>query len=426
MNNTNESLMRRRNDAVARGVNQIHPIFALRAENATVWDVEGRPYIDFSGGIGVLNTGHLHPKVVAAVQDQLTRLSHTCFPILAYEAYVEVCEKLNALVPGAFPKKTLLVTTGSEAVENAIKIARAHTGRTGVIAFSGAYHGRTMMALSLTAKVMPYSSGMGLMPGNVFRARYPCALHEVGIDDAIDSIEQIFKSDASPNDVAAIILEPVQGEGGFYVAPKAFMRLLRDLCDQHGIVLIADEVQSGAGRTGTFFAMEQMGIAPDLTTFAKSIAGGFPLAGVTGKAEIMDSIGPGGLGGTYAGSPVACAAALAVLDVFEEEKLLDRAQTVGHILKTGLQDIQAEHKTIGEVRGLGAMIAIELFEEGDVHKPASQLVNKIVARARDKGLIILPCGTYGNVLRILVPLTAEDALIRAGVNILAQCFAEPD
>ncbi|MDP3668352.1 MAG: 4-aminobutyrate--2-oxoglutarate transaminase [Telluria sp.] len=424
MSKTNESLMQRRTAAVPRGVGQIHPIFAESAKNATVTDVEGREFIDFAGGIAVLNTGHLHPKVIAAVQEQLTKLTHTCFQVLAYEPYVELCEKVNAKVPGDFAKKTLLVTTGSEAVENAVKIARAATGRAGVIAFTGGYHGRTMMTLGLTGKVVPYSAGMGLMPGGIFRAQYPCALHGVSTDDAIASIERIFKNDAEPRDIAAIIIEPVQGEGGFYVAPKDFMQRLRALCDQHGILLIADEVQTGAGRTGTFFAMEQMGVAADLTTFAKSIAGGFPVAGVCGKAEYMDAIAPGGLGGTYAGSPIACAAALAVMEVFEEEQLLDRCKAVGERLVTGLKAIQAKHKAIGDVRALGAMIAVELFEGGDLHKPNAALTAAVVAKARDKGLILLSCGTYGNVLRVLVPLTAEDALLDKGLAIIKECFDE--
>ncbi|MES2817570.1 MAG: 4-aminobutyrate--2-oxoglutarate transaminase [Pseudomonadota bacterium] len=424
MSKTNDSLMQRRAAAIPRGVGQIHPIFAASAKNATVTDVEGREFIDFAGGIAVLNTGHLHPTVIAAVQEQLTKLTHTCFQVLAYEPYVELCEKINARVPGDFAKKTLLVTTGSEAVENAVKIARAATGRAGVIAFTGGYHGRTMMTLGLTGKVVPYSAGMGLMPGGIFRAQFPCALHGVSDDDAIASIERIFKNDAEPRDIAAIIIEPVQGEGGFYIAPKAFMQRLRALCDQHGILLIADEVQTGAGRTGTFFAMEQMGVAADLTTFAKSIAGGFPVAGVCGKAEYMDAIAPGGLGGTYAGNPLACVAALAVMQVFEEEQLLQRCQAVGERLVAGLKAIQAKHPVIGEVRALGAMIALELFEDGDHHKPAAALVGQIVAKARDKGLILLSCGTYGNVLRVLVPLTAEDELLDRGLGLMAECFAE--
>jgi 5-aminovalerate/4-aminobutyrate aminotransferase len=417
MSKTNAELMARRTAAVPRGVGQIHPIFAESAKNATVTDVEGREFIDFAGGIAVLNTGHVHPKIIAAVTEQLNKLTHTCFQVLAYEPYVELCEKINAKVPGDFAKKTLLVTTGSEAVENAVKIARAATGRAGVIAFTGAYHGRTMMTLGLTGKVVPYSAG-------IFRALYPNELHGVSIDDSIASIERIFKNDAEPKDIAAIIIEPVQGEGGFYVAPKEFMKRLRALCDQHGILLIADEVQTGAGRTGTFFAMEQMGVAADLTTFAKSIAGGFPLAGVCGKAEYMDAIAPGGLGGTYAGSPIACAAALAVMEVFEEEQLLDRCKAVGERLVTGLKAIQAKYPVIGEVRALGAMIAVELFENGDSHKPNPTAVAAVVAKARDKGLILLSCGTYGNVLRVLVPLTSPDEQLDKGLAIIEECFSE--
>jgi len=424
MSKTNESLMQRRVAAVPRGVGQIHPIFADHAKNSSVVDVEGREFIDFAGGIAVLNTGHLHPKIIKAVEDQLHKLTHTCFQVLAYEPYVELCEKINARVPGDFAKKTLLVTTGSEAVENAVKIARAATGRAGVIAFTGAYHGRTMMTLGLTGKVAPYSAGMGLMPGGIFRALYPCAIHGVSVDDSIASIERIFKNDAEPRDIAAIIIEPVQGEGGFNVAPKDFMARLRALCDEHGILLIADEVQTGAGRTGTFFAMEQMGVVADLTTFAKSVGGGFPIAGVCGKAEIMDAIAPGGLGGTYAGNPLSCAAALAVLEIFEEERLLERYQAVAQKLVAGLQAIQARHPQIAEVRGLGAMVAIELFETDERTRPAAELTAQIVARARDKGLILLSCGTYYNVLRVLVPLTVEDEVLERGLAIIGECFDE--
>ncbi len=422
MSKTNDSLMQRRHNAVARGVSQIHPIFIQRGENATVWDVEGRQYIDFAGGIAVLNTGHRHPKVIDAVKRQLEQFTHTCFQVLAYEPYVELCEKINARVPGNFDKKTLLVTTGSEAVENAVKIARAATGRAGVIAFTGGYHGRTMMTLSMTGKVVPYSAGMGLMPGGVYRAQFPCPLHGVSEDDAMASVERIFKNDAEPRDIAAIVIEPVQGEGGFYVASPAFMQRLRALCDQHGILLVADEVQTGAGRTGTFFAMEQMDVAADLTTFAKSIAGGFPVAGVCGRAEVMDAIAPGGLGGTYAGSPLACAAALAVMEVFEEENLLARSQCLGELMRERLSALAAADQRIGDVRGLGAMVACELF--GADGKPDAELTGKVVAKARDKGLILLSCGQYGNVIRILVPLTATDVEVQEGLDIVAACFAE--
>ncbi|MEM7561440.1 MAG: 4-aminobutyrate--2-oxoglutarate transaminase [Pseudomonadota bacterium] len=421
---TNETLLQRRSDAVARGVGAIHPVFAKRAENATVWDVEGREYIDFSGGIAVLNTGHMHPKIKQAVQSQLDDFSHTCFMVLGYEPYVELCERLNDLVPGNFAKKTALFTSGSEAVENAVKVARAYTGRSGVIAFTSGYHGRTMATLALTGKVAPYSSGMGLMTANVFRAEFPTALHGISDDDAIESIERIFKNDAAPEDIAAIILEPVQGEGGFYVASAEFMQRLRTLCDQHGIVLIADEVQTGAGRTGTFFAMEQMGVSADITTFAKSIAGGFPLSGITGKAEIVDAIAPGGLGGTYGGSPIACAAALAVLDVFEEENLVERSREIGLKMRSTLDALASAHKCIGEVRGLGAMVAMELFKDESHSQPDAENTAKIVAVARDRGVIALSCGTYGNVIRLLVPLTVPESQLEHGLNLISEAVSD--
>ncbi|SFC48377.1 5-aminovalerate/4-aminobutyrate aminotransferase [Marinospirillum celere] len=422
MSKTNAALIERKNQAVAAGVGLVHPVFLDSAENATVKDVEGREYIDFAGGIAVLNTGHLHPKVKAAVAEQLEKLSHTCFMVMGYEPYVEVCEKINDLAVGSGPKKTALFTSGAEAVENAVKVARAHTGRTGVIAFGAAYHGRTLATLALNGKVAPYASGMGLMPGDVFRALYPCELHGVTTEDALASVERIFKFDAEPKDIAAIILEPVQGEGGFYVAPKEFMAGLRKLCDQYGIVLIADEVQTGAGRTGTFFAMEQMGVEPDITTFAKSIAGGFPLSGIVGKAEVMDSIAPGGLGGTYGGSPIACAAALGVFQAFEEEKLLERSRKVGETITSELKALAKDYPVIADVRGLGAMIAMEFFtKEG---KPDSEMPGKILTKAREKGLILLSCGLYGNVVRILVPLTVPDEQLQKGLKIIRECVSE--
>ena len=425
MSKTNESLLKRRQAAVPRGVGQIHPVVAERAENSTVWDVEGREYIDFAGGIAVLNTGHLHPKVIAAVQEQLGKLSHTCFQVLAYEPYIELAEEIAKRVPGDFPKKTLLVTSGSEAVENAVKIARAATGRAGVIAFTGAYHGRTMMTLGLTGKVVPYSAGMGLMPGGIFRALAPCELHGVSEDDSIASIERIFKNDAQPQDIAAIIIEPVQGEGGFYVNSKSFMQRLRALCDQHGILLIADEVQTGAGRTGTFFATEQLGIVPDLTTFAKSVGGGFPISGVAGKAEIMDAIAPGGLGGTYAGSPIACAAALAVLKVFEEEKLLERSQAPRRAPqgRPARDPGQAQGDRRRSWPGFdGGHRAVRGRRYPQAGRRAGQQDRRPCAR--EKGLILLSCGTYYNVIRFLMPVTIPDAQLEKGLAILAECFDE--
>ncbi|WPH19958.1 4-aminobutyrate--2-oxoglutarate transaminase [Variovorax paradoxus] len=420
---SNAALMARRNAAVARGVGQAHEIFVSRAANAEVWDVEGRRYIDFAGGIAVLNTGHCHPEISAAVKAQVDLYSHTCFQVLAYEPYVELAERLNALAPGNFAKKSIFLSTGAEAVENAVKIARAHTRRPGVIAFNGGYHGRTMMTLGLTGKVAPYKLGFGPFPGEVFHALYPNALHGVSVDNALHSVELLFKNDIEPERVAAFILEPVQGEGGFYVAPSDFVEGLRALADRHGILIIADEVQTGAGRTGTWFASEQWPVAPDLITTAKSMAGGFPISGVVGRAEVMDAPAPGGLGGTYAGSPIGCAAALAVLKVFDDEQLLARSRALGQRLTAGLRRIAAEVPAIGDVRGLGAMVAIELFEEGDTARPDAGLTRRVVAEAARRGLILLSCGTYGNVIRVLVPLTASDLLVDEGLALLADSFA---
>ena len=416
---SNALLMARRNAAIPRGVGHSHQIFIAKGENAEIWDVEGRRYIDFAGGIAVLNTGHRNAAVVEAVKAQLDQYTHTCFQVLAYEPYVELAERLNAKAPGDFAKKTLFLTTGAEAVENAIKIARAHTGRSGVIAFTGGYHGRTMMTLGLTGKVAPYKTGFGPFPAEIFHARFPNALHGVSVDDAIASVEQIFKNDIEASRVAAIILEPVQGEGGFNVAPKELWQRLRALCDQHGILLIADEVQTGAGRTGTWFAVEQTGVAPDLITLAKSMAGGFPISAVVGRAEVMDAPAAGGLGGTYAGSPLACAAALAVLDEFEKHNLLQRSRDVGARITASLQALAQKHTCIAEVRGLGAMVAMELCKNGDPHQPDADLTKALAAEATKRGLILLTCGTYGNVVRILVPLTASDAVLDEGLAIIA-------
>ena len=420
---SNAALMARRSAAVARGVGQAHEIFVSRAANAEMWDVEGRRYIDFAGGIAVLNTGHCHPEISAAVKAQVDLYSHTCFQVMAYEPYVELAERLNALAPGEFAKKSIFLSTGAEAVENAVKIARAYTRRPGVIAFTGGYHGRTMMTLGLTGKVAPYKVGFGPFPGEVFHALYPNALHGVSVDDALHSVELLFKNDIEPERVAAFILEPVQGEGGFYVAPHDFVEGLRALADRHGILIIADEVQTGAGRTGTWFASEQWPVAPDLITTAKSMAGGFPISGVVGRAEVMDAPAPGGLGGTYAGSPIGCAAALAVLKVFDDEQLLARSRALGERLTAGLRRIAAGEPAIGDVRGLGAMVAIELFEEGDTARPDAALTKKVVAEAARRGLILLSCGTYGNVIRVLVPLTASDLLVDEGLALLADSFA---
>ena len=420
----NESLVARRAAAVARGVSMAQPIFIERAENALLWDADGNRYVDFAGGIAVLNTGHRHPRVLEAVRAQLEKVTHTCFQVTGYEPYIALCERLNKLAPGASPHKTLLMTTGAEAVENAIKIARVHTGRTGVISFAGSFHGRTMMALALTGKVDPYKAGFGPLPGEIYHAPFPNALHGVSVDDSLDAIAMIFKCDIEATRVAAIMFEPVQGEGGFYIAPKEFVVRLRELCDKHGIVLIADEIQCGAGRTGRMFAMEHYGVAADVSTLAKSLAGGFPLSAVVGRAEVMDACGPGGLGGTYAGNAVACAAALAVLDVFEQEQIFARAIKLGARLTARLKKLAARHPSIAEVRGLGAMVAFELCEGGDPSKPAVDLTKALTKRARELGLILLSCGLYGNVIRILVPITAEDAVVDEGLGILERALDE--
>jgi 4-aminobutyrate aminotransferase/(S)-3-amino-2-methylpropionate transaminase len=420
---TNAALMARRRAALPNGLGQGFEIFADRAEGAEVWDVEGRRYIDFAGGIAVLNTGHRHPALVKAVAEQLDRFTHTCFQVLAYESYVELAEKLNAMAPGNFAKKSFFLTTGAEAVENAVKVARAYTKRSAVIAFGGGFHGRTMMGMALTGKVAPYKAGFGPFPAEVFHAKFPNPLHGVSEDDAMASLDALFKYDVEPARVAAIILEPVQGEGGFYVASPAFAQRLRTLCDQHGILLIADEVQTGAGRTGTWLACEQWGVVPDVITMAKSLAGGMPLSAVIGKAEIMDAAPVGGLGGTYAGNPLACAAALAVIDTFEKENLLGRSRAVGERLMGRLKALQAQNNSIAEVRGLGAMVAIELCKNGDAHQPDADLTKRMVAEAQKRGLILLSCGVYANVIRVLVPLVASDALLDEGLDIMAAALA---
>ena len=418
----NAALFARREAAIPRGVGHSHQIFIDRGENAEIWDVEGQRYIDFAGGIAVLNTGHSHPALISAVKAQIDRFSHTCFQVLAYESYVELAERLNALAPGNFAKKTMFLTTGAEAVENAVKIARSATGRSGVIAFGGGFHGRTLLTMGLTGKVVPYKAGFGPFPSEVFHAVFPNPVRGVSVDDSIASIEAIFKNEIEPSRVAVIIIEPVQGEGGFNVAPTELLQRLRALCDQHGILMIADEVQTGAGRTGKWLAIEHSGVAPDLITMAKSLAGGYPLSAVTGRAEVMDAPTAGGLGGTYAGSPLACAAALAVLDTFEKENLLQRAVDVGDRLRNSFKAIAAKHKSIGDVRGLGAMVACELFKDGNLQEPDPVLTKRIAVEAAARKLILLTCGTYGNVIRILVPLTASDALLDEGMAIIAECF----
>lgn len=415
---TNADLARRRATAIARGVGNSLQIYAERAANAELWDVEGRRYIDFASGIAVLNTGHLHARVQAAIAAQLARLSHACFQVTPYENYVALAERLNELVPGSGPRKALFLTTGAEAVENAIKIARHHTRRSAVIAFAGGFHGRTLACMSLTGKVQPYKAGFGPMLPEIFHAPFPSDYHGVSTAMALGALEQLFKTDVDPERVAAMIVEPVQGEGGFYIAPAEFLRGLRALCDRHGIVLIVDEIQTGFARTGRMFAIEYSGVEPDLVTLAKSLAGGVPLAAVVGKSELMDSPPPGGLGGTYAGSPLGCAAGLAVLEVIESEQLCTRAERVGAAVLARLRDLQSRWPCIGEVRGLGAMVAMELVKEQRADAPDAELTKALVQAAGRRGLVLLSCGVYSNVIRFLMPLTIPDAVLAEGLAIL--------
>jgi 4-aminobutyrate aminotransferase/(S)-3-amino-2-methylpropionate transaminase len=422
---TNADWQSRKAQAMARGQGNIAAVYIERAKNAEMWDIEGNRYIDFGTGIAVCNTGHSHPDVVAAVKEQLDRFSHTCVMVTPYDSAVRLAEKLNDLAPGATPKKTIFVTTGAEAVENTIKIARAHTGRRGVIAFNGGFHGRTLLAMGLTGKITPYKNLFGPFPGEVYHAPFPIPYHGVTVDDALKALKTLFKVDIAPEDVAAIVVEPVQGEGGFYVAPDGFLQALRRICDEHGIVLVVDEIQSGFGRTGKFFASQYAGIEPDLMTVAKGIAGGFPLAAVVGKADIMDAPLPGGLGGTYAGSPVGCTAALAVLDVIERDGLVERAAAIGRRAGERLRAMQAAHpQVIGEVRAdRGAMLAIELVKDGDAAHPDPDLTKRLVASAYEHGLVLLSCGVNGNVIRLLPALTITDELLDEGLDILERCLA---
>lgn len=411
----NSDVHRRRLQATPRGVGVLCDFYAVKAENATLWDQHGRAYIDFAAGIAVLNTGHRHPTVMAAVRQQLDCFTHTAFQVVPYENYIHLAERLNARVPVAGPAKTTFFSTGAEAVENAVKIARAATGRPGVIAFTGAFHGRTHMTLSLTGKVAPYKTGFGPFASPVFHARYPCALHHVSVADALASLDALFRSDISPQQVAAIIYEPVQGEGGFYVAPPAFVTALRALCDRHGILLIADEIQSGFARTGRLFASEYYAEQPDMITLAKSLAGGFPLSAVTGRAAVMDAPEPGGLGGTYAGSPPAIAAAHAVLDVITQENLCARALTLGNRLRETLNGTGC--RALAEVRGYGSMLAAEFTDSRG--QPDAGIASAIQQQALAQGLLLLTCGVHSNVIRFLYPLTIPDAQFSQALDILS-------
>ncbi|RBL81606.1 4-aminobutyrate--2-oxoglutarate transaminase [Streptomyces cavourensis] len=417
----NQDLNTRRSLATPRGVGVMCDFYAVRAENATLWDANGKEYIDFAGGIAVLNTGHLHPKVKAAVSAQLDNFTHTAYQIVPYEGYISLAERINRLAPIDGLKKSAFFTTGVEAVENAVKIARSATGRSGVIAFSGSFHGRTMLGMALTGKVAPYKLSFGPMPGDIYHVPFPNATQAITVADSLKALDLLFKVDIDPKRVAAIIIEPVQGEGGFNITPPELMTALRKVCDEHGILLIADEVQTGFGRTGKLFAMEHHSVQADLITMAKSLGGGFPISGVVGRADVMDGPAAGGLGGTYAGNPLAVAAAHAVLDVIAEEKLCERSVTLGDKLRAHLEGLRGKVPGIADVRGLGSMVALELNDANG--KPDAEAVKRVQARALEQGLILLSCGVYGNVLRFLYPLTIPDAQFDRALAILTESLA---
>ena len=423
---TNSELQQRKDSVLARGFANLLPVFADRAVNAEIWDVEGKRYVDFAGGIAVTGTGHCNPRITAAVKAQLDRFSHTCAMVTPYESMVRLAEKLTEVLPGSDPKKVAFTTTGAEAVENAVKIARAHTGRRGVIAFRGGFHGRTLFALGLTGKNTPYKTLFGPFPGDIYHAPYPIPYHGVSVESSVAALESLFASDIAPADVAAIIVEPVLGEGGYYPAPNEFLQALRRLCNEHGIVYINDEIQTGFARTGRMFAIEYAGVDPDLTTVAKGVAGGFPLAAVVGKAEIMDAPLPGGLGGTYAASPLGCVAGLVVMDLIEEQDLVMRALDIGSLFGERLRVLQEAHPDrVGEIRAdRGAMIAMELVQDGIAEKPDPELARALVATAARHGLILLSCGIRGNVIRFIPALTISDETIDEGLDILGDCLAE--
>jgi len=419
----NAELHERRLAATPRGWGSVLPRYVVRAENAELWDVEGNRLIDFAAGIAVVNTGHRHPNVVGAASAQLDAFTHTCFMVTPYESVVTLAERLNAIVPGG-PNKTLLVNSGAEAVENAVKIARAHTGRPAVVAFAGGFHGRTMMTLALTGKVSPYKLRFGPFPGDVYHVPFPYGYHGVGAEDSLAALDDLFSSDVEPERVAAMVLEPVLGEGGFVPVPEGFLASIREVCDRHGIVMVVDEVQTGFGRTGEMLAVHHTDVVPDLVTMAKSLAGGFPLSAVTGRAEIMDAPLPGGLGGTYGGSPMAVAAANAVIDTITDEGLLDRARSIGRIVDERLGALVERVPSVGDVRGLGAMMAVELSLGGDPAQPAKALAGEVVSACAERGLLVLSCGVKGNVIRLLPPLTIPEGVLDEGLDILCDVLTE--
>ena len=423
---SNQDWQARKEDAVARGQGNIAPVYIERALGSELWDVEGNRYIDFGTGIAVCSAGHCHPKITAALAEQINSFTHTCVMVTPYDSSVRLAEKLNELAPGPSKKKSIFVTTGAEAVENSIKIARAHTGRRGVIAFNGGFHGRTMLAMGLTGKITPYKNLFGPFPAELYHAPFPIEYHGISVADSMKGLHSLFAADIAPSDVAAIIVEPVQGEGGFYPAPVEFLQKLRSLCDEHGIMLIIDEIQTGFARTGKMFCSEYAGVEADLMTVAKGMANGFPIAAVVGKAEIMDAPLPGGLGGTYAGSPLGCVAGLAMIEVIEEEKLADSAVHVSEVFTARLQALQEKFPNhIGEIRtSHGAMMAMELVKGGDADEPDAELTKLLVAKGYESGLALLSCGARGNVIRFLPALNISDALINEGMDILENCLQE--
>ncbi|MCH4562653.1 MULTISPECIES: 4-aminobutyrate--2-oxoglutarate transaminase [Halomonas] len=422
MNNAQLNELKQR--YVANGAASPATAFADRAENAQVWDADGNRFVDFAGGIGVLNIGHRHPKVVQAVKDQLDRVMHTCQTVMPYEGYVKVAEKLSQVTPVRGHAKVMLANSGAEALENAVKIARAATGKNNVICFDGGYHGRTFMTMAMNGKVAPYATDFGSMPGNVFRAPYPVPYHGVSEDEALRGLKMTLKTDANPRDTAAIVLEPVLGEGGFYPAPASFLKAIREICDEHGMLMIVDEVQSGFGRTGKLFAIEHSGVEPDIIAMAKSMADGMPISAVVGTDKHMDASGPNSLGGTYTGSPVSCAATLAVLEVFEQEGILEKSQALGDKLAKRFAQWQQTFDCVDNGRNMGAMAAFDLVADKANHTPDADLAGALCKRAREKGLILLSCGLYGNTIRFLMPVTIEDEVLEEGLDILEESLRE--
>ena len=421
---SNKELQALKERYVAAGAASPNEQFADHATNAELWDADGKRMIDFAGGIGVLNIGHRHPKVVEAVKAQLDKLMHTCQTVMPYEGYVKLAEKLSGVVPVRGHAKVMLANSGAEALENAIKIARAATGRSNIICFDGGYHGRTFYTMAMNGKAAPYQTDFGPMPGTVFRAPYPVPYHGVSEDEALRGLKMTMKADSPGKDTAAIVIEPVLGEGGFYAAPTSFLKEIRKICDEHGILMIVDEVQSGFGRTGKMFAIEHSGVEPDMMTMAKSMADGMPISAIVGTDKHMDASGPNSLGGTYTGSPTACAAALAVFDVFKEEDILAKGQRLGDKLKQRFSQWQEQFAHVDNVRNLGPMAAFELVESKDSRVPKPELAAAVTKKAKEKGLILLSCGMYANTLRFLMPVTIEDEVLEEGLNIVEEALKE--